>query len=42
MIRPTIANLAMVTLLAIVGIYVAKVVVRAVPIPGASALISAV
>ena len=34
MVRPTIGNLVMVTLLAVVGIWALKALVNAVPIPG--------
>jgi hypothetical protein len=34
MVRPSIGNLAMVTLMAIVGIWALKAVSRVVPIPG--------
>lgn len=42
MLRPTIANLLMVTLLAVVGIYGLKAITRAVPVPGLTAFVGAV
>ena len=38
MVRPTIGNLVIVTLLAMVGIWAVKAFTRAVPVPGLSDL----
>lgn len=39
MVRPSIGNLAMVTLMAIVGIWALKAVSRVVPVPGFAELV---
>lgn len=42
MVRPTIGNLVMVTLMAIVGIWASKALLRAFPIRGLSDLVAGI
>lgn len=42
MVRPTIGNLAVVTLMAVVGIWALKAITRVIPVPGLAELANGV
>lgn len=42
MIRPTVGNLVMVTIMAIIGIWASKALLRAVPVRGLSDLVAGI